>query len=64
MYPTGECTMATQISYKHFCNLGALCNPNCFTSWDDKAKVTRYYYHGVLSEACWMGWNKTSPRGE
>ena len=48
----------TKISYKHFCNLGALCNPGCFTSWDEKAKVMRYYYMGNLSEACWMGWRK------
>jgi hypothetical protein len=50
--------MITQISYKHFCNLGALCNPHCFSSWDDKSKTMRYYYHGDLSQACWMGWRK------
>jgi len=54
--------MVTEITYKHFCNLGALCNLHCFSSYDNKAKITRYYYHGNLSDACWMGWNHTSPR--
>jgi len=45
-----------ELTYRHFCNLGALCNPHCFTRWDDKRKATRYYYYGILSDACWMGY--------
>jgi len=48
--------MIHKISYKHFCNLGALRNPHCFTQWNDKSKTTGYYYHGDLSQACWMGY--------
>lgn len=53
--------MITEITYQHFCNLGALCNDGCFSRYDNKAKKTRYYYNGNLSDACWMGWKLKSP---
>lgn len=48
--------MVTNITYEHFCNLGALNNPSCFSSGG------KYYYHGNLSEACWQGWRNRSPQ--
>ena len=53
--------MTTEITHKHYCNLGGLCNPGCFSVYDNKAGKLRYYYNGILSEACWMGYNKSSP---
>ncbi len=53
--------MTTEITYQHFCNLGALCNPGCFTQYDQRAGRSRYYYSGLLAEACWMGYRKRSP---
>ena len=53
--------MVTEITYQHFCNLGALCNPGCSTQWSDKKRRCRYYYFGNLADACWMGWNHKSP---
>ena len=53
--------MVTKITYEHFCNLGALCNPHCFTRVTDRG--TEYFYEGNLSNACWMGYNHTSPKG-
>ena len=52
--------MITKITYKHFCDLGALRNPNCFTRIENNKEIS-YYYSGKLSEACWMGWNIKSP---
>jgi hypothetical protein len=49
--------MITEITHRHYCNLGALGNPGCFSAYDDRAGRLRYYYQGNLSEACWMGWN-------
>jgi len=48
--------MIHELTHKHFCNLGALRNPHCFSSYDNKRKAMRYYYNGILSEACWMGY--------
>jgi hypothetical protein len=56
--------MVTEISYRHFCNLGALCNHGCFSRYDDKMKRMQYYYCGDLSRACWMGYNIRSPGDE
>ena len=52
--------MVTEITHQHFCNLGALRNPNCFSRYDTKRDKHRYYYTGNLSESCWMGWNHKS----
>ena len=46
--------MTTEITYQHFCNLGALNNKNCFSRYDDKIKKSRYYYLGK-SFKCLLG---------
>ena len=53
--------MITKITYQHFCNLGALCNNGCFSQFNSHSNEMEYYYRGILSEACWMGWNKKGP---
>lgn len=53
--------MSTEITHQHFCNLGALRNPRCWSRYDSMLGKQRYYYQGNLSESCWMGWNHTSP---
>lgn len=53
--------MISEITHEHFCNLGALRNPRCFSCYDDKQDKLRYYYSGNLSDSCWMGWNHKSP---
>ena len=52
--------MIHKISHRHFCDLGALSNPRCFTRVNND-KTISYYYNGNLSEACWMGYNAKSP---
>lgn len=51
-----------EISYKHFCNLGALNNPYCSSRYDSRTKQMKYYYNGDLSEACWQGYKNKGPR--
>ncbi len=53
--------MITKITHRHFCNLGALNNPGCFSRWNEIVGNLEYFYHGNLSEACWMGWRNLSP---
>jgi len=50
--------MVTQITHKHFCNLGALRNPNCFSRFNSLSKKMEYFYSGILSESCWMGYKE------
>lgn len=55
--------MINEITYQHFCDLGGLRNSNCFTrSHENYAKPgdkygTKYFYNGMLSNACWKGYN-------
>jgi hypothetical protein len=47
--------MVTEITYLHFCNLGALNNKGCFSRLDSRSKIMRYYYYGNLSQASHQG---------
>lgn len=45
--------MIEELTYRHFCDLGALLNRHCFTRWDTKSQRMQYFYAGDLSQACY-----------
>lgn len=47
--------MTTEITYRHYCNLGALNNKGCFSRVNSKTGLVHYYYHGILANASWQG---------